>query len=194
MATTASWLAYSPCLLQWCRYASCIWDLLSKDNVKHPTILFCCKASVLGLALIAITAYQAFPKPCCDMWLRSGLGSTLRPRTVKGRMFLESHCVVCKSAGKAWQTPLGRYAPKQDAESSPGGSAWAVALQLPLEGVLSKAGGVHFVLKRAQGSQPEWLSGPDSKDFFVDTSEVILSLRHRQQFTLAFQVHAACEL
>jgi hypothetical protein len=79
------------------------------------------------------------------------------------------HCGV---AGKAWQTPLGRYAPQQGGDSVPGGAAWAAVLQLPLEGLLSKGGGVQFVVKRAQGAQPEWLSGPDNKDFFISLDQV----------------------
>ena len=31
---------------------------------------------------------------------------------------------------------------------------------------------MQFVVKRAQGSQPEWLSGPDGKDFFVGVDQV----------------------
>lgn len=73
--------------------------------------------------------------------------------------------------GKAWQTPLGRYAPRSST-ASPGGAAFGVVLQLPSEGILSQGGGIQFVLKRAQGSQPEWLTGPDSKDFFVDITQV----------------------
>lgn len=75
------------------------------------------------------------------------------------------------AAGKAWQTPLGRYAP-QRSESAAEGAAWAVVLQLPLEGLLSNGGGVQFVVKRGQGSQPEWLSGPDYKDFFIHLDQV----------------------
>ncbi len=78
----------------------------------------------------------------------------------------------CTVAGKAWQTPLGRYAPQQGGDSAPGGAAWAAVLQLPLEGLLSKGGGVQFVVKRAQGAQPEWLSGPDNKDFFISLDQV----------------------
>ncbi|DBA81104.1 TPA: COP9 signalosome complex subunit 8 [Trebouxia sp. C0005] len=76
-----------------------------------------------------------------------------------------------QGAGKAWQTPLGRYAPQQGGDSVPGGAAWATVLQLPLEGLLSKGGGVQFVVKRAQGAQPEWLSGPDNKDFFISLDQ-----------------------
>lgn len=78
---------------------------------------------------------------------------------------------VLFASGKAWQTPLGRYAPQRP-ESAAEGAAWAVVLQLPLEGVLSNGGGVHFVVKRAQGSQPEWLSGPHNKDFFISLDQV----------------------
>ena len=78
----------------------------------------------------------------------------------------------CIFAGKAWQTPLGRYAPQQGYDSVPGGAAWAALLQVPLEGLLSKGGGVQFVVKRAQGAQPEWLSGPDNKDFFISLDQV----------------------
>lgn len=78
---------------------------------------------------------------------------------------------VLVATGKAWQTPLGRYAP-QRSESAAEGAAWAVVLQLPLEGLLSNGGGVHFVVKRAQGSQPEWLSGPHNKDFFISLDQV----------------------
>lgn len=78
----------------------------------------------------------------------------------------------CIVAGKAWQTPFGRYAPQQGGDSVPGGAAWAAVLQLPLEGLLSKGGGVQFVVKRAQGAQPEWLSGPDNKDFFISLDQV----------------------
>lgn len=78
---------------------------------------------------------------------------------------------VVATAGKAWQTPLGRYAPQASASASEG-AAWALVLQLPLEGLLSNGGGVHFVVKRAQGSQPEWLSGPHNKDFFISLDEV----------------------
>ena len=66
---------------------------------------------------------------------------------------------------------MGRYAP-QRSESSAEGAAWALVLQLPLEGLLSNGGGVHFVVKRAQGSQPEWLSGPHNKDFFINLDQV----------------------
>lgn len=79
------------------------------------------------------------------------------------------------AAGKAWQTPLGRYAP-QHSESAAEGAAWAVVLQLPLEGLLSNGGGVHFVVKRAEGSQPEWLSGPHNKDFFISLDQVATQL------------------
>lgn len=74
-------------------------------------------------------------------------------------------------AGKAWQTPLGRYAP-QRAESVAEGAAWALVLQLPLEGLLMNGGGVHFVVKRSQGSQPEWLQGPSHGDFFISLDQV----------------------
>lgn len=37
---------------------------------------------------------------------------------------------------------------------------------------MGKGGGVHFVVKRAQGAQPEWLSGPDNKDFFISLDQV----------------------
>lgn len=74
-------------------------------------------------------------------------------------------------AGKAWQTPLGRYAP-QRAESAAEGAAWALVLQLPLEGLLTNGGGVQFVVKRGQGSQPEWLQGPDHQDFFIPLDQV----------------------
>ena len=90
------------------------------------------------------------------------------------------------STGKAWQTPLGRYAPNPSSASS-GGAAFGVVLQLPLEGVLSQGGGIQFVLKRAQGSQPEWLTGPDSKDFFVDVTQVGTGTAHTQQCTYALQ-------
>ena len=83
---------------------------------------------------------------------------------------MSSLCTL--SAGKAWQTPLGTYAPQQVGESGPGGKAWAVVLQLPLEGLLSKGGGIQFVVKRAAGAQPEWLSGPDNKDFFISFAQV----------------------
>lgn len=79
--------------------------------------------------------------------------------------------LVLVATGKAWQTPLGRYAP-QRSESAAEGAAWALVLQLPLEGLLSNGGGVHFVVKRAQGSQPEWLSGPHNKDFFISLDQV----------------------
>ena len=78
------------------------------------------------------------------------------------------------TAGKAWQTPLGRYACQQAGKEFTVGQACAVVLQVPLEGLLSKAGGVQFVLKRPQGQQPEWLSGPGKKDFFVSFDEVML--------------------
>ena len=80
--------------------------------------------------------------------------------------------VCCLAAGKAWQTPLGRYAPQQANDAAPGGAAWAAVLQLPLEGPLSEGGGIQFVVKRAQGAQPEWLSGPDNKDFFISLDQV----------------------
>ena len=83
--------------------------------------------------------------------------------------------LVVVATGKAWQTPLGRYAP-QRSESAAEGAAWAVVLQLPLEGLLSSGGGVHFVVKRAQGSQPEWLSGPHNKDFFISLEQVATQL------------------
>ena len=83
---------------------------------------------------------------------------------------LRCNC-CCTVAGKAWQTPLGRYAPQQGGDSVPGGAAWAAVLQLPLEGLLSKGGGVQLVVKRAQGAQPEWLSGPDNKDFFISLDQ-----------------------
>ena len=66
---------------------------------------------------------------------------------------------------------MGRYAP-QRSESAAEGAAWALVLQLPLEGLLGNGGGVHFVVKRAQGSQPEWLSGPHNKDFFINLDQV----------------------
>ena len=78
---------------------------------------------------------------------------------------------VMFTAGKAWQTPLGRYAP-QRMESVAEGAAWALVLQLPLEGLLSNGGGVHFVVKRGQGSHPEWLQGPDHRDFFIPLDQV----------------------
>ena len=83
--------------------------------------------------------------------------------------------LVLIATGKAWQTPLGRYAP-QHSESAAEGMAWALVLQLPLEGLLSNGGGVHFVIKRAQGSQPEWLSGPHNKDFFISLDQVVTKL------------------
>lgn len=75
-------------------------------------------------------------------------------------------------AGKAWQTPLGRYA-GQPGSPFAGRTARAVVVQIPLEGVLSRTGGIQFVLKRAQGTQPDWLSGPDNKDFFVSLNQAI---------------------
>lgn len=80
--------------------------------------------------------------------------------------------ICCLAAGKAWQTPLGRYAPQQAHDAAPGGAAWAAVLQLPLEGPLSEGGGIQFVVKRALGAQPEWLSGPDNKDFFISLDQV----------------------
>lgn len=92
----------------------------------------------------------------------------------KNSSFL-THCLV---EGKAWQTPLGRYAPKASSGANPGGAALAVVLQIPLEGTLSRCGGIQFVLKRAQGSQPEWLTGPGGKDFFVDITQVRAVIQH----------------
>lgn len=74
------------------------------------------------------------------------------------------------TTGKAWQTPLGRYAPSST-DAAPKGAAFGAVLQLPLEGVLSTGGGIQFVLKRAPGSQPEWLTGPDGQDFYVNVAQ-----------------------
>ncbi|KAL3148770.1 COP9 signalosome complex subunit 8 [Trebouxia sp. C0009 RCD-2024] len=87
-----------------------------------------------------------------------------------------------QGAGKAWQTPLGRYAP-QRAESAAEGAAWALVLQLPLEGLLTNGGGVQFVVKRGQGSQPEWLQGPDHQDFFIPLDQAANIAKQSQHNT-----------
>lgn len=48
----------------------------------------------------------------------------------------------------------------------------AVVLQLPLEGALREGGGVSAVLKRPEGTHPEWLTQHRGGNFLFSFAEV----------------------
>ena len=84
------------------------------------------------------------------------------------------------TAGKAWQTPFGMCAPVIEGVPVTSCAAHSVVLQLPLEGIL-QGGGLSAVLKRPEGSHPEWLTQHHGRNFFVSFAEVCCSqdgLRH----------------
>ena len=77
------------------------------------------------------------------------------------------------TAGKAWQTPFGMYAPVMDGAPVSSCGAHAVVLQLPLDGML-QGGGISAVLKRPVGMHPEWLTQQHGCNLFVSFAEVCL--------------------
>ncbi len=76
------------------------------------------------------------------------------------------------SAGRAWQTSFAPYSPVIKSAPNASSPAYAVLLELPADGILTDGGGLNFVLKRAAGSQPEWLQGTGNRDFHIDFSKV----------------------
>ena len=84
------------------------------------------------------------------------------------------------TAGKAWQTPFGMYAPVMDGAPVASCATHAVVVQLPLEGML-QGEGISAVLKRPAGMHPEWLTQQHGRNLFVSFAEVcpseVLSLR-----------------
>jgi hypothetical protein len=76
----------------------------------------------------------------------------------------------------AWETALALHAPVMSGATggAAGGLASAPAfstvLQIPLEGVFAAGGGVKFVVRRADGGQPEWVKPGHNADWFVDFS------------------------
>ena len=50
--------------------------------------------------------------------------------------------------------------------------AYGLVLQIPMEGVLQRGGGLAFVLKRADGKQPQWVQSEGNRDFSISFEQV----------------------
>lgn len=70
----------------------------------------------------------------------------------------------------AWQTNFGIYCPKLGDGDPPleAITLHSIILEIPMEGHLQHQGGLKFVLKRADGGQPEWIKPSNHHDFYID--------------------------
>ena len=74
----------------------------------------------------------------------------------------------------AWQTTFSPYCPGIDENMKLSAvCVHSVVLQIPMAGHLLDRGGIKFVLKRADGYQPEWIKPSNHHDFFLDFSDAI---------------------
>jgi len=74
----------------------------------------------------------------------------------------------------AWQTTFSPYCPGIDEDMKLSAiCVHSIVLQIPMAGHLLDRGGIKFVLKRADGYQPEWIKPSNHHDFFLDFSEAI---------------------
>lgn len=68
----------------------------------------------------------------------------------------------------AWQTGFAPYAPVIGGNLAPSATVFSVVVQIPMEGFLERSGGLKFVLKRSDGSPPEWIKPGNNADFWLD--------------------------
>eukprot|EP00890_Picochlorum_soloecismus_P003073 jgi/Picsp_1/3767/NSC_06602-R1_expressed protein [Chlorella variabilis] len=74
----------------------------------------------------------------------------------------------------AWQTTFSPYCPGIDENMKLSAvCVHSIVLQIPMAGHLLDRGGIKFVLKRADGYQPEWIKPSSHHDFFLDFSDAI---------------------